>query len=289
MIPSSFAYHRAESVEQALSLMETYGPDAKLMAGGHSLLPSMKLRLSTPANLIDISRVAELKGIGIEGDTLVIGGGTTHREIETSAEVAQTWPLLAQAASLIGDPAVRNMGTIGGSLAHADPAADWPASLIATGASLVLRSATGQREVPVEEFFIGLYMTTLEEGELITQIRIPTQVPGTGRVVSAYEKFMQPASRFAIVGCAAVLRLDRGNACTYARVGFTGVADAPFRDEALEQALLNQLLDEQVVAAAAEQAAQDADALGDHFASEAYRLHLARVYAKRAVLKAMAS
>ena len=285
MIPSNFEYKRASSVDEALSLL-SQGGDVKLLAGGHSLLPAMKLRLNSPATLVDIGRIEELRQIQMAGDTLVIGGGVTHGEIQRSEHVQSAMPMLSEAAGLIGDPAVRNNGTLGGSLAHADPAADWPGVMIAADARIVIRSVGGEREVGAEDFFQGFYTTDLQEGEIITAIKIPVNIPGTGKLMSVYEKFMQPASRFAIVGCAVVMRIDRGPTCTYARVAFSGVSDTAFRDTAVEGALVNQLLSEDTLASAADKAAEGKDILSDPFASERYRKHLAKVFTKRAITRA---
>ena len=286
MIPAEFEYQRASSVEEAISLLAAGKGDAQLLAGGHSLIPAMKLRLNAPEKLIDISRIEALRYIKHEGNTLLIGAGTTHYDIEASSLVQQKLPLLSQAAGLIGDPAVRNAGTIGGSIAHADPAADWPACILATEATIVLKGANGEREVEATDFFQGLYMTSLNPGEIITEIRIPMKPIGTGRLATTYKKFMQPASRFAIVGCAVVLRMDRGNTCTLARVGITGVGDVAYRATAVEEALSNQNLTDELVAEAAAKAAEGVEAMGDHFASADYRKHLASVYVKRAVTAA---
>lgn len=276
MIPSEFQYIRANSIEEAISLLKD--GDAKLLAGGHSLIPAMKLRLNSPAKLIDISRIAEMKGIKQEDGELVIGAMTTHYEIMTNELVNKHLPILAQAAELIGDVQVRNKGTLGGSLAHADPAADWPASMLATDAVIVLAGAKGKRAVKAVDFFTGFFMTALEEGEIVTQIRIPMPSANTK---SAYLKFMQPASRFAIVGCAVVMT---GNGTVDdIKVAFTGVSETAFRDTAVENALKGKKADAENIKNAADQAAEGVSILSDHFASEEYRKHLAKVYAKRAL------
>ena len=288
MIPSNFEYKKASSVNEALLHMSA-GGDVKLLAGGHSLIPAMKLRLNSPSTLIDIGKIPELKNIEMSGDTLTIGGAVTHGEIEHHAQIQEAMPMLSEAAGLIGDPAVRNNGTLGGSLAHADPAADWPGVMIAANATIVLRSSGGQREVAAEDFFKGFYTTDLQDGEILTEVRIPLNPVGTGKLVSVYEKFMQPASRFAIVGCAVVMRIDRGPTCTYVRIGFSGVSDTAFRDGNLESAVLNQILSADKIAEAASTAAEGKDILSDPFASERYRKHLAKVYAKRAITRAVSS
>ncbi len=284
MIPAKFDYIRASSVDEALSLLQQHGDEAKLLAGGHSLLPSMKLRLSTPAKLIDIARISELRYIRDEGSVIAIGAASTHRDIAASGEVAAKAPLLKQAAESIGDVQVRNMGTIGGSLAHADPAADYPAAILATEAEIVVKGSGGQRSVPASDFFQGLYETALQPDEIIIEVRVPAQPDGAG---SAYLKFPHPASRFAVVGCAAMVHKS-GGTCDLVRVAFTGVADHAFRDSNVEKALNGKAADETAIAAAAEQAAQGVDLMGDAFASEDYRQHLAKVYAQRALSEAVA-
>ena len=286
MVSTTFSYHKAASVDEALSLLQAQ-PDAKIMAGGQSLLPAMKLRLTQPASIIYIGQMDELRYIRREGDMLHIGAGATHQDIASSGDVQTSMPLLAEAAQLIGDPAVRNLGTLGGSLAHADPAADWPASMIACKATIVLKGPSGTREIEADDFFLGIYMTALGPDELITEIKIPTNPAGGGTLKTAYSKFMQPASRFAIVGCAVVLRME-GDQCTYASVGFTGVADTAYRGSSIESALIGQNLSEAVIEAACSHAAEGVDVLGDHFASENFRKHLASVYAKRAIKAALA-
>lgn len=281
MIPSEFDYVKAKSIDEAIVLLQQHD-NAKLLAGGHSLIPALKLRLNRPSTLIDISRIPEMKGVKVEGGELVIGAMTTHYEIMTHDLVNKYLPMLSQAAEMIGDVQVRNMGTLGGSLAHADPAADWPASMLATDAVIEVAGASGKRSIKAGDFFTGFYMTALEEGEIITQIRIPMPAAGTK---SAYVKFMQPASRFAIVGCAVVVK---GNG-TFddIKVAFTGVSDMAFRDTAVENSLKGKKADNENITAAASIAAESVSILSDHFASEEYRKHLAKVYVRRALMEVM--
>ncbi|MDH3708741.1 MAG: xanthine dehydrogenase family protein subunit M [Cyclobacteriaceae bacterium] len=279
MIPSEFEYCRAGSVEEALDLLAQKGPDAKILAGGHSLLPAMKLRLNSPGAVIDISGIGELSYIKEEGSHLVIGACTTHGDIAKSTLLSEKIPMIVEAAAEIGDVQVRNKGTIGGSLAHADPAADWPASLLAGEAEIVLASSSGERTVAAVDFFQGLFTTDLGENELITEIRLPIPDAYTK---STYVKFEQPASRFAIVGCAASITRSNGS-CDKVRVAFTGVSSTPFRDQAVEQALEGQAPSDDNIEAAAEKAAMSVEVMGDHFASQEYRKHLAKVYARRAL------
>lgn len=284
MIPAAFDYHKASSVAEAVGLLKEHGMDAKILAGGHSLIPAMKLRLNQPEILIDISGIADLKGIKDDGRKLVIGAACTHGAIANSAEVNSGAPILAETAKVIGDIQVRNKGTIGGSIAHADPAADWPAALIAANSTIEVLGGSGSRTIAAADFFTGIYDTALEDDEVIVAIHVP-KVSST--FTSAYAKFFQPASRFAIVGCAIVMEM-KDNYCVSARVAFTGVADIPFYDEKVSNALTGQTLNDETIAAAVASAAEGADILGDHFASEEYRAHLAQVYAERAIRAAIA-
>ncbi len=279
MIPSEFQYYRAGSVKEAIDLLSEKGPDAKILAGGHSLLPAMKLRFNNPAVLIDIGSIPEISYIREEDGHLIIGAGTTHGELAASQLIGDSIPMLAEAAATIGDVQVRNKGTIGGSLAHADPAADWPAALLAADAEIVITGPSGSRTVAVANFFKGLFTTDLGESEIITEIRVPRPPENT---LSTYLKFEQPASRFAIVGCAAMVTRNNG-VCENVRVAFTGVSATPFRDSGVEQALEGKSPDAIIVAAASTKAAANVEVMGDHFASQDYRRHLARVFAKRAL------
>lgn len=284
MIPAAFDYHKASSVAEAVGLLKEHGMDAKILAGGHSLIPAMKLRLNQPELLIDISGIADLKGIKDDGRNLVIGAACTHGAIASSADVNSSAPILAETAKVIGDIQVRNKGTIGGSIAHADPAADWPAALIAANSTIEVLGGGGSRTIAAADFFTGIYDTDLGEDEVIVAIHVP-KVSST--FTSAYAKFFQPASRFAIVGCAVVMEM-KDNYCVSARVAFTGVADTPFFDEKVSSALTGQTLNDETIAAAVASAAAGTDILGDHFASEEYRAHLAQVYAERAIRAAIA-
>ncbi len=276
MYTTDFDYHRATSVQNALELLAA-NDGAKLLAGGHSLVPSMKLRLASPSALIDISQVAELQGIRQEGDTLIIGAGTTHAQILHSDLLKKLCPILPEAADWIGDPMVRNCGTIGGAVAHADPAADYPASMLALEASFKLVSQTGERVVAVADFFHGMFETAVQEGEMLTEIHIPVQA---GAKMS-YAKFPHPASHYAIVGVAVVLT-DSG-----ARVALTGAGAKAMRLPRVEQALGSDY-SEANVAAATHNAVDAGDLLGDRFASAEYRAHLAGVFAQRAIAQATA-
>ncbi|MBV8207773.1 MAG: xanthine dehydrogenase family protein subunit M [Acidobacteria bacterium] len=281
MIPANFDYQAPSSVEQAIALLES-SHEAKLLAGGHSLLPAMKLRLAEPALLIDLGRIPGLSYVREAGAQVALGAMTTHAAIAESPLLASRSPLLSRAARQIGDVQVRNRGTIGGSIAHADPAADYPAALLALDAEIVARGRKGERTIPAREFFSGLFSTTLLSGELITEIRVPATT-GAG---TSYAKFHHPASGFAVVGVAAVVKMASGKIQS-AAIGITGVADHAYRAGAAERALVNQPAS--AIAGACSRAAEGVDALGDHFASAEYRKHLAAVYCRRAVQEAMAA
>jgi len=281
VIPAAFEYHVASSVEEALRLLQAL-PEAKLLAGGHSLLPMMKLRVLSPPHLIDIGRIAELRGIREEPGGVVIGAMTTHWAIESSPVVRAQVPLLAETAARIGDVQVRNAGTIGGSLVHADPAADYPATILALEAEMVAAGPRGRRAIPAREFFTGVLASAVRPDEVLTEVRVPSPPPGAG---TAYLKFAHPASGFAVVGVAAVLRARAGR-CEEVRVGVTGVGPTAYRAAAVERALAGAALDERAIAAAAERAADGVEVNEDLFATAEYRAHLARVFAKRALTAA---
>jgi aerobic carbon-monoxide dehydrogenase medium subunit len=279
MYPAAFEYHTPGSVQEALGLLGKLD-DAKILAGGHSLVPMMKLRLAQPKHLIDLRKVPGLGGIKEEGNTIVIGAMTTHWEVESSKLLQAKCPVLSDTAKIIGDPAVRNKGTIGGSLAHADPAADMPATVIALGAEFVCQGAKNKRTVKVDEWFQGLMATALGEDELLVEIRVPALTPGTG---SAYMKFAHPASRFAIVGAAAVITVDKQGTCTKAGVGITGAGTKAVRAKGVEAGLVGKRLDAATIEAAAQKAAEGVDVQADLQGSVEYKSHLCRVFARRAI------
>ena len=283
MFAANFDYYRASSVADAGRLLAEH-PGAKLLAGGHSLIPLLKLRLAAPSAVIDIGRVAELRGISAGSDGLRIGALTTHAEIAASSDVQQHAAALAEAAGQIGDPAVRNRGTIGGNLAHADPASDLPTVLAALGATLSVVGPGGERSVAADGFFQGLMMTALGENEVLTAITVPSGGAGSG---SAYAKFPHPASRYAVVGVAACVTASNGS-CSGASVAVGGLTPAPVRCAGVEGALSGQALTADTIAAAAEAVAGDVgdDLIGDVFASADYRKAVASVYVRRALTAA---
>jgi carbon-monoxide dehydrogenase medium subunit len=284
MIPSAFDYQRPASLAEAVRLLASRADDAKILAGGHSLVPTMKLRLANPALLIDIGRIPELSGMREQDGTLIIGSCTTHYMLESSSLVEQRCPLLAETAAAIGDVQVRNRGTIGGSIAHADPAADWPAAILALGAQIKLVHSNSERLVQATDFFVDLFTTAMESREILTEIHVPVASPRTG---SAYLKVAQPASGFALTGVAAQVTLGANDTVQNVAVGITGVSNVAYRASATEQALQGQRATAEAIANAANMAAEGAEALEDIHASADYRLHLARVYAKRALQRAV--
>lgn len=280
MIPNQFDYVAAKSLDEALSLLGKHKDDAKLLAGGHSLVPAMKLRLAQPKVLIDISRIKELSYIREEKGQIRIGAMTTHFQIESSDLLRRACPLLPETAQYLGDMQVRNKGTIGGSLAHADPAADWPAAVIALDAELVITGSKGERTIKTDKFFVDLLTTALEQSEILREIRFT--VP-QGRVGQSYMKFRHPASGFAVVGVAVSLSLDGGGKCQSAGVGITGVSPKPYRASGVEKALKGAATDGKSLGSAAAHASDGVDANSDLFASGEYRRHLAEVYTRRAL------
>ncbi len=283
MYAPEFDYYRAGSVSEAAGLLRKY-PGAKVLAGGHSLIPLLKLRLTAPAAVIDIGRIRELKGITVKDGTVRIGAMTTHAELAASPQLAETCLALAQAAAGIGDPAVRNRGTIGGNVVHADPASDLPTVLIALDARLTVEGPDGKRTLDVGEFFQGMMTTALKEHEILTGIEIPGHSKGE---TSAYVKFAHPASRYAVIGVAAALT-SSGGKCSAARVAIGGMVPKPLRTSSVERALVGKELSAENIANAASLISKDLgdDVLGDIFASEQYRRAVAPVWMKRALMQA---
>jgi carbon-monoxide dehydrogenase medium subunit len=265
-------------------MLGRFGEDAKLLAGGHSLLPMMKLRLAQPTHLIDLAGIGELTFINEQAGKIVLGAATTHHQLETSDLVHAKLGLLSECAGAIGDVQVRNRGTLGGSLAHADPAADYPAGVLALEGEITLASAGGTRSVAAADFFVDLLTTALKPGEILTQVTFAPISAGTGY---AYVKHPQPASGFAIVGVAAMLRLNAQGVCETARVAVTGLGAKAFRATAAETAMTGKALNAQAIAGAAAHAADGADAMSDIHASAGFRAELARVYARRALEQAL--
>jgi carbon-monoxide dehydrogenase medium subunit len=290
MIPAAFEYTAPKTLAEAFRLMKKY-PKAKIMAGGQSLLSLMKLRAASPPMVIDLGRIPALSYIKRKGTALVIGAMTTHQQIASSALVRKEASALAHAADAIGDIQVRNRGTIGGSLAHADPAADYPAAILALDAVIVAKAGAKTRQIASDRFFTGVFANALRRGELITEIQVPLRPAITG---ASYLKMKHPASGFAVVGAAVVLRRSEGRGertggsggAGQVRVAFTGATARAFRAKGVEAALQGKTLDDATVRAAMEHAPDGQDMLEDLVADAAYRANLVRVYGRRAVLAA---
>ena len=279
MYPASFNYHAPSSVEEALSLM-AQNSDAKLLAGGHSLLPAMKLRLATPATIIDMKKLrGSLQYIKEDGNHIAIGALTTHAVIAASNLAQQKIPVIAQTAAHIGDMQVRNLGTIGGALAHADPAADFPAAILAADAQMVIQSASGKRTVSATDFFQGFFATAVQSGEILTEIRVPVHSN------AHYEKFYHPASGYAVCGVAVVLEKDGSN-ISKCRIGITGAAGSAYRASSVEGVLEGQAFSADTVSAASAHAVNGVDLLEDTFANASYRGQLTKELTKRAIVAA---
>lgn len=284
MIPPRFEYHAPTSVSEAVALLEGLGSDAKLLAGGHSLLPMMKLRFAQPEHLIDINRIPELRGIREEGNTVVIGAMTTENQLIRSSIVQTRLPLLADAAKLIADPQVRNRGTIGGDIAHGDPGNDHPALAIAIEASFVLQGPNGRRTVAADGFFLGTYMTQMAENEVMCEIHAPAFASGTGW---SYEKLKRKTGDWATAGCAVVMRKS-GDQITHVRIALTNVGPTALRAEAAEAALVGQPLNVQTLQAAADAATAICDPAEDLRGDIEYKTAMAGQMVKRALTQAWA-
>ena len=280
MYPSQFGYHKPGTIQEAVALLAA-DPDAKVLAGGHSLLPALKLRLASPSALVDISNVAGMSGISVNGGA-TIGALTTYRELQTNEALKGPFPIIEETANIVGDIHVRNRGTLGGSLAHSDPAADYTAVVLALNGSVTVVGSNGQRTIAADDLFVDLLTTSLEADELITSISLPAESAGTGQ---AYEKHAHPASGYAVVGVAAVLKID-GGTISSARVAVTGATAKATRASATEAALVGKAANAENIAAAAALAIDGLDLNGDTYASADYRGHLVKVHAKRALTRA---
>jgi aerobic carbon-monoxide dehydrogenase medium subunit len=284
MYAAPFEYHRPDTLAEAIALLGEFGDDGKLIAGGHSLVPLLRSRFARPQHLIDIRRLPGLAGIREERDGLTIGGATTHDMIERSPIVRARMPVLAEAAGMVGDPAVRNMGTIGGSLAQADPSGDWPPLVVAFGADIVVASPQGERRIPASAFFRGLLTTALEATDIITSIRFRMPPARTG---AAYEKYPHHASRFAVCGVAALVSLDEQGTVGRARIAVTGYGPVVVRARAVETALTGKRPDAETIAAVARHGPDDLDVRADVLGSEEFKRNLAAVCIRRAITAAV--
>lgn len=280
MIPVAFDYQAPASLEEAVSLLASDPDGAKILAGGHSLIPAMKLRLAQPQLLVDIARIKSLSYIREDGNQILIGATTTHYQLESSDLLKQICPLIPACAASIGDVQVRNKGTIGGSVAHSDPAGDWPAAVLALDADLGLVGPNGERTVKATDFFVDLLTTDLQPGEILREIRITKP---SGHFGQAYQKAPHPASGFAVVGIAVHLSLNDDDSCKSAQIGVTGVGVKAYRAQGVEAGLNGKSLDEQIITDAATHVCDGVDPNADLYASADYRCHLAQVHTRRAI------
>jgi len=284
MYPASFEYHAPTTLAEAIALLGQYGDEAKVLSGSQSLIPLMKLRLAQPAHLVDLRKVDGLTGVREVQGALQIGALTTHAALAKSELLRAKLPMAAEAAGQIGDAQVRNLGTIGGSLAHADPSADWPAVLTALDASVVVAGPQGERTLEVEQLIVGPLTTALEPGEILTQVRVALP---PARTAGAYEKLPHPASRFAVVGVAAEISLDARNTVQWSRIAITGLGSKVTRATGVERALQGKAADPAAIKSAAARAAEGLELRADLSGSAAYKAQLAAVYTERAALRAV--
>ena len=280
MYPASFEYEKPRSLDEAVQLLTTHGANVKLLAGGHSLLPSLKLRLTQPGRLIDLAGIAALKSITVRENRLVLGAMATHWQVESSPVIRAALPYLSEVAGVIADPQVRNRGTIGGSIVHADPAADYPASILALNAQMVCVGSGGERIIEASDWFQSLMTTAIGEDEILSEVHIPL-LPA--RTAATYLKLRHPASRFAVVGIAAIISFTGDQRCADVRIGITGVGSFAVRATAVERQLVGQRLDAKVIEAASQAACIGIDIDGDmHFSAED-KEQLCSAYIRRAL------
>ena len=284
MIPATFDYAAPESLEEAFALLEQHGDEAKILAGGHSLIPMMKLRFASPEFLIDINNIPGLSYIKEEDGYLKIGAMTRESELETSKVIHAKYPIFLDATKLIADPQVRNMGTLGGNLAHGDAANDHPALMMAMRAEVVISSAEGHRAVPIDEFFYGFYMTAVQPNEILTEIRIPVPGPGTG---NAYHKLERKVGDYATAGAAVQITLDQQGVCTYAGIGLTNVNPTPMRAARSEEVLVGHKPDAERIELAGQYASEDCSPSSDLRGDEEYKRAMVKVLTKRMITKAI--
>ena len=282
-VPAAFDYYPATSVDEAISLLQQHGDDAKLLAGGHSLLPTMKLRLAQPGVLIDIGRINGLSYIREGNGVVYVGALTTYATLARSDVIRNHFALLSDAASVLGDPQVRNRGTLGGAVAHADPAADMTAIVMALRADIAVKGPNGERTIKADDFFVDIFTTALQPGEIVTELRFAIPPAHTG---TAYMKLENKASHYAVVGCAAVITLGNDGKCSSASLTVTGAAVKPARASATESVLVGSTLDEATVAGAASYAADGLELVSDIHGSQAYRADMTKVMMRRAIQKA---
>lgn len=282
-VPAVFDYHAVKSVDEAIALLQQYGDEAKILSGGHSLIPAMKLRLSQPGHLIDISKLNELSYIHKQKNDIAIGAATTYSTLERSELLQHLFPIIPEGTSVIGDQQVRNRGTIGGSIAHNDPAADMPGIVLALKAEIIVQGPKGKRTIVADDFFVDTFTTALAPDELVVEILLPQPSAHTG---SAYEKIANKASHYAVAGCAAVISVEKGT-CTAASIVITGASVRTTRATTVEQALIGKHLDEQTLADAASHASDGLEMISDIHGSDEYRRQICAVIARRTISKAL--
>lgn len=280
MIPAQFQYERAETIEEAISFLKKSDGEGEVLAGGHSLLPLLKFRITEPKSLVDISRIPGLKGARIEENRLVVGALTTHYEVSVNDTINKTIPSLAKAASLIGDLQIRNRGTIGGNIAHADSVADYPAVAISLNSELTVQSDEGTEQIPLEGFILGPLITTIPENGIVTEVSFEIPPP---HVKLTYLKFFHPATAYPVVGIAAAAGVNKDNEIDYLRIGVTGASDVAYRAEEAEDVLVGKSPSIELIKKASDLATEDGEMGEDLFASMKYREHLTKTYVKRAL------
>jgi len=289
MIPGSFDYHAPSSLDEAIKLLNDLGDDAKILAGGHSLIPMMKLRLAEPVHLVDINGLSDLNYIKEDGGFLSIGAMTREATLETSDLIADKFPILKDTSEVIADPLVRNLATVGGNIAHGDPANDHPATMVALDAEIVVNGpagmlAGGERTISIDDFFVGPLMTALEENEILTEIKVPTP---EGKFGGAYLKLERKVGDYAIAGAAAALHFD-GDTCSKAGIGLTNVGPTPVRASDAQDALVGTAVSQEDADKAGELAAAASQPVGDHRGSEDYKRAMVKTLTSRAIMKAKA-
>ena len=283
MIPPSFEYLRPKTIPEAIAFLQQYGDDAKILSGGQSLIPMMKLRLARPGYLVDINRIAGLSHVKEEGGFLKIGGLTREAELEASPVVRAKYPIIIDTAHVIADPQVRNLATVGGNLAHGDPANDHPATMVALGAQVVAMGPKGERVIPIENFFLSLFSTALAHDEILTEIRVPIQPPRSG---GAYFKLERKVGDFATAAVAVQLTLDGNGTCEKVGIGLTNVGPTPVKARKAEDLLRGKKLDESTIAQAAQLAADESEPSADLRGPVEYKRSLVKELTKRALTRA---
>src|SRR5271165_6447471 len=283
MIPQSFEYFCPETISEAIALLEEHGEGAKILSGGQSLIPMMKMRLARPEYIVDINRIADLHYVKEEDGFLKIGGLTHESDLEASSLIRSKYPIILDTAALIADPQVRNMATVGGNLAHGDPANDHPATMLALGAEIVATGKGGERTIPIKDFFLSVFTTALEHGEILTEIRIPIPPSGSG---GAYVKLERKVGDFATVGVAAQVTIDTGGVCRRAGIGLTNVGPTPIKASRAEQFLVGRKVDDDQIMGAAQLAAEDSQPSSDLRGPAEYKVSMVKELTKRALVRA---